>query len=259
MHLQLPVADHHAVDAVRRARIGQRGARDQLQRRGEPSEQFVGDALRDQVEIFQRVRSPGPPWRLSGPCGSDRLDTSSTSSGSAPAHAAMQYRSQSRVKQPAKLARRLLLKARAENCKLEQPSQWALRRTAPDGRSGVRGKPYGKSDTDHQQQELLVLVAARLAADEVLRTANSTRSSPRPTMRRRGPKSCCCPPRSWCRACGTRAPPYGTRWRSPNISTRSCPMPACCRRTASCGRIAARSAAKSIPGSRRCAPRCRST
>ena len=33
----------------------------------------------------------------------------------------------------------------------------------------------------------------------------------------------------------------GTRWRSPNISTRSCPTPACCRTTAPRARIAARS------------------
>ena len=61
--LQFAVAHQHLVDAVGRARIGQRRARDQFQRRGEPPEQFVGDALRDEVEIFQRRRGPGPPWR----------------------------------------------------------------------------------------------------------------------------------------------------------------------------------------------------
>src|ERR1019366_5406674 len=30
-------------------------------------------------------------------------------------------------------------------------------------------KPYGESDTDHQQQELFVVVAPRLAADQILR------------------------------------------------------------------------------------------
>src|SRR5207244_4169892 len=33
------------------------------------------------------------------------------------------------------------------------------------------GRPYGEYDTDHQQQELLVVVAARLAAREILRPA----------------------------------------------------------------------------------------
>ena len=61
-HLQFPVADQHLVDAVRRAGIGQRGARDQLQRGGEPSEQPVGAALRNEVEIFQRRCGPVPPW-----------------------------------------------------------------------------------------------------------------------------------------------------------------------------------------------------
>ena len=195
----------------------------------------------------------------SGPCGSDRPGTSLTSSDIRPCPVAMQYRSQSAAGAPRKLARRLLRESLKHG-------QWAFggrlasaaRRTA-DRRSGVRGRPYGESDTDHQQQELFVVVAARLAADQVLRASSSTRSSPRPTMPRRGPKSCCCRHRSWCRACGTRAPPYGIRWRSPNISTRSCRTPACCRRTASSGRIAARSAAKSTPASRPCAPRCRST
>src|SRR5712671_859817 len=34
---------------------------------------------------------------------------------------------------------------------------------------GFEGRPYGKDHTDHLQQELLILVAARLAAGEVLR------------------------------------------------------------------------------------------
>src|SRR6202158_5770020 len=97
----------------------------------------------------------------SGPCGSDRLDTSSTSSGSAPGLIAMQYRSQSRVNQPRKLARRLLHK-------WLKRKQWALC-SDPGGRSGLREKPHGESDTDHQQQEVFVVVAARLAADEILR------------------------------------------------------------------------------------------
>ena len=62
-HRQFPVADQHAVDAVSRASVGQRGARDQFQRGGEPSEQPVGDALRHEIEIFQRRCGPVPPWR----------------------------------------------------------------------------------------------------------------------------------------------------------------------------------------------------
>ena len=62
-HLHSVIADHHPVDAVGRAAIGEGGARDQLQRGGEPSEQPVRNALRHQIEIFQRRRGPGPPWR----------------------------------------------------------------------------------------------------------------------------------------------------------------------------------------------------
>src|SRR5215472_13201477 len=49
----------------------------------------------------------------------------------------------------------------------------------------------------------------------------------------------------------------GTRWRSANISTSSCPTPACCRRIASPARTAARSAARCIRASATCARRCR--
>ena len=60
---QFPVAHQHAVDAVGRPRIGERGARDQLERRRKPPKQLVGAALRDEVEVFQRGGSPRPPWR----------------------------------------------------------------------------------------------------------------------------------------------------------------------------------------------------
>src|SRR6202041_2637084 len=107
----------------------------------------------------------------SGPCGSDRLDTSLTSSESALAYIAMQYRSQSGVKPPCKLARRLLLKcAKHRQWAVCGGSLWQKRvRRVRGGRSGVGEKRYGESDIYHQQQELFLLVAARLAADQVLR------------------------------------------------------------------------------------------
>src|SRR6478609_9560332 len=87
---------------------------------------------------------------------------------------AMQYRSQGGAGRPRKLARRLLR---------TMPEAWALgtgrgRSRASGalvwlcaGRSGVKEKPYGENHTHHQQQELFVMVAARLATDKVLRAA----------------------------------------------------------------------------------------
>src|SRR5713101_9990475 len=85
----------------------------------------------------------------------------------------MQYRSQTGVKQPCKLARRLL------HWMHETQTMGTLRRevlarscarSAPAGaRQALREKPYGQSNTDHQQQELFVVVAARLALDQVFR------------------------------------------------------------------------------------------
>src|ERR1700679_987572 len=97
----------------------------------------------------------------SGPCGSDRLDTSLTSSGSALALVVMQYRSQSGAEQPRKLARRLLHKIREAQARgtLRRPVWRRVGlRLARGGRSGVREGPYGESDTDHQQQELFLMV-----------------------------------------------------------------------------------------------------
>jgi hypothetical protein len=56
----------------------------------------------------------------------------------------------------------------------KQWAHWAVRFEVLPGVvrlivEGLREKPYGKSDTDYQQQELFVVVAARLAADQVLR------------------------------------------------------------------------------------------
>ena len=62
-YLQLLIADQYPVDAVGRPMIGEGGARDQFERRGEPAKQSVGDALRHQIEVFQPRRGPGPPWR----------------------------------------------------------------------------------------------------------------------------------------------------------------------------------------------------
>src|SRR3978361_1745097 len=41
--------------------------------------------------------------------------------------------------------------------------------TGPGGVQAPRGKANGQGDTDGQQQELFLVVAARLAADQVLR------------------------------------------------------------------------------------------
>src|SRR5260370_37867062 len=49
-----------------------------------------------------------------------------------------------------------------------QPMGTPAGRAACQYQAGGKG-PYGESDTDHQQQELLVLVAAWLAADEGFR------------------------------------------------------------------------------------------
>src|SRR6186713_207594 len=95
----------------------------------------------------------------------------------------MQYRSQTRVKSPGKLARRLLL--------ISWEAQ--IMGTPRAGRSaGIRreGRPYGEGDTDHQQQELLVLVAAWLAADEIFRArfrGNRDRAGRRIGTRRNPP------------------------------------------------------------------------
>src|SRR6202165_57542 len=62
-HRQFLIAHQHLVDAVGRAGVGERGPGDQFQCGGEPSEQFVRDALRNEIEIFQRVCGSGPPWR----------------------------------------------------------------------------------------------------------------------------------------------------------------------------------------------------
>src|SRR3954465_6306032 len=101
----------------------------------------------------------------SSPCGSDRPDTSLTSSGYAPARGAMQYRSQCGAKDRRK-HRQTSMQNWHVACCGSCTEAWTMSRSGqPVGRSGVEEKPYGKSDTDHQQQELFILVAARLAAD----------------------------------------------------------------------------------------------
>jgi glutathione S-transferase len=62
-HLQFLISNQHLVDAVSRARVGRRCPRDQLERCRKPAEQPVGDALRNEAEVFQRRRRARPPWR----------------------------------------------------------------------------------------------------------------------------------------------------------------------------------------------------
>src|SRR5438105_259015 len=108
----------------------------------------------------------------SGPYGSDRLDITSTSSGTPlpllpcnieakAGRTACQTGTSLAAKDPEAQAMGMGCEAgqAGGRCALK-----ALRR-----RSGVRERPYGEGDTDHQQQELFFMVAARLAADQVFR------------------------------------------------------------------------------------------
>src|SRR3954470_23749117 len=82
---------------------------------------------------------------------------------------AMQYRRQSG---PGALARTGTSLARATGSSKGQRGPVSGDREDPDGvgsDQGVRKRSYGQGDTDHQQQELLLVVAARLAADQILR------------------------------------------------------------------------------------------
>src|SRR5260370_4155940 len=112
----------------------------------------------------------------SGPCGSDRPDTSSTSSETAPPLLPCNIE--------AKAESNSLANWHVACCrKCMKYKRWALRsgtfgaKLSPFGPSGrpagaqqaLREKPYDESDTDHQQQELFVVVAARLAPDQVFR------------------------------------------------------------------------------------------
>src|SRR3954447_24914461 len=102
----------------------------------------------------------------SGPYGSDRLGTSLTSFTSAPVPWCHAISTPEPARPPLKLARGLLRKCPAHR-------HWAAARPTVHGWAeafwGFEGRPYGKDHTDHLQQELLVLVAARLAAREILR------------------------------------------------------------------------------------------
>src|SRR3954451_10300826 len=101
----------------------------------------------------------------SGPYGSDRLGTSLTSFTSAPVRYCHAISTPEPARSPLKLARGLLYVYPAHRL-------WDAVRSAAftwaKGVLGVRG-PYGEDHTDHLQQKLLVLVAARLAAREILR------------------------------------------------------------------------------------------
>src|SRR5260370_19963632 len=78
----------------------------------------------------------------------------------------MQYRSQSGFHPPLKLARGLL--RRTPDAQVLGGGA-AGRSDLCRWRSGLRKRPDGENDTDYLQQELFVLVAAWLAADEVFR------------------------------------------------------------------------------------------
>src|SRR5258708_35687907 len=78
----------------------------------------------------------------------------------------MQYRSQSGIHPPLKLARGVLRRTPdAQVLGGGAAGRSDLRRW----RSGLRKRPDGENDTDYLQQELFVMVAARLAVDEVFR------------------------------------------------------------------------------------------
>src|SRR6478736_7311389 len=110
----------------------------------------------------------------SGPCGSDRLGTSLTSFTSALArygHAISKPRrgwaaSQTGTSLAANNARSLGLGTGRGRSRASGALVWLCA-----GRSGVKEKPNGENHTHHQQQELFVMVAARLATDKVLRAA----------------------------------------------------------------------------------------
>src|SRR5665213_343711 len=93
------------------------------------------------------------------PCGSDRPDTSSTSSRLAP-RPMLLCNIEARPESISLANRQLLANWQvfanwhvACCLKCAKRKHWAV---WPGERSGVRGKPYGESDTDHQQQELFV-------------------------------------------------------------------------------------------------------
>src|SRR5947199_7523156 len=100
----------------------------------------------------------------SGPYGSDRLGTSLTSFTSAPVPGAMQYRSQSRANRLPNWHVACCVNTRRTGIRRRQPAAHGC----AEAFWGFEG-PYGKDHTDHLQQELLVLVAARLAVGEILR------------------------------------------------------------------------------------------
>ncbi len=186
----------------------------------------------------------------SGPCGSERPDNTSTSfempTLSPCCHAISKP---DRGRAASKLARRLLRRVRSK-------AQTTVLGTAPSGHpDGGRSRrqregPYGEGDTDHQQQELLVLVAAWLAADEILRARfrGDRHRAGRRVGARRNPAAVVLDPGAVPAARRRRDLGYAGDRR---ISQRrgDAGRRASCRTTASSARIAARSAAKSIPAS----------
>src|SRR5580698_1475742 len=117
--------------------------------------------MRHQVEISQRLRRSDPPWRRQ-------------------VHVVLIGLIHHRHHPDSPRAPLLLcnIEANRESISPEnwhvaccakggKPSLWAVPMQRAFKSEGV--EPYGEGDTDHQQQELFVLVAAWLAADKVLR------------------------------------------------------------------------------------------
>ena len=96
------------------------------------------------------------------------------------------------------------------------PPPQSTARNQTSAPAGPETRTMAKATPQHQQQELFIVVAARLAAGQVRRTRLQGGDRSRPTMPTRGRRSCCCRRRSWCRASRTTASRSGTRWRSPS-------------------------------------------
>ena len=118
-------------------------------------------------------------------------------------------------------------------------------------------RPCRTATLTHQQQELFVLVAARLAAGALCRARLRRGDDRRPTTPTRAPSCCCCRRPSWCPACATTASKVWDTLAIGEYLNEVSPRPGCCRPTARRARTAARSAARCTPASPRCARRCR--
>src|SRR4051794_8644936 len=118
-----------------------------------------------------RPRSAMEP---SGPCGSDRLGTSSTSSGSAPPGPLCNIEAKVASLGPANWHVACCIGGVRHKQRALCGGMFGAKRSPASPAGGLafrelREKPNGEGNTDHQQQELLVVVDARLAADQVFR------------------------------------------------------------------------------------------